>query len=646
MIVERDAINKAKEALGEKNAFIMAEELGLDLDKRHMRSCCCFHAEDTPSLIYNPKNYTLHCFGCQKTVDVIDCFMQNGMTYLEAVQKLFELADIPYSFGEANVRTKHQYRYPKEVVSKDKQQVYDYLAIRKISPKTIDDADVRQDEQGNIVFNFYDTNDVLTMVKYRPSHKVRKKEAKCWCQKDADTCHLLFHMNRVNADKPLLITEGEIDCLSAMEAGYANAVSVPLGAGNYGWIEENWDWLEQFPCIIICADNDEAGIKLQKEAVYRLGSWRTKIVDVPRIMELDGNRIAMNDLNEVLYHFGPQTVLDLILNAKDSPVDSVADFSDIHNVDLNDVDGIITGIRELDKHLMKLFYGTFNIITGINGSGKSSFLSQLICQCLQQDKNVWMYSGELPNFQAKNWINYILAGQRHLRQYQYGETVYWKVTPQAQKQIDEAYRGRLFLYKDGHPHTVTALMASMEDTVRKFGAKLLIVDNLTSVNLECSDEHKYTRQSDFVSRLIDFAKKYNVVVALVVHPHKMDTVRRMSKMDIQGISSIIDLAHRILSLYRVSDADKRGKPKARGKGWAQEPIKFDVLCDVLKDRMMGYEGTVGMYYDRPSRRFFTNESDLDFRYAWDDSPYNGPLPFPPPQLHFGGEEDVFGGGSP
>lgn len=613
----------------------MFAELGIkDFDEKNLKGCCCFHQEDSPSLIYNHKNYTLHCFGCQKTVDIIDVFMLNGSTYIEAVQKLFDLVDMKYSFGEANVKTKHQYKYPKEVVCENKDTIYKYFENRKISQGTVDLLDVREDEKNNVVFNFYDTNDVLTMVKYKPSHKLSKGEPKCWCQQGADTTPLLFNMNRINTNNPLLICEGEPDCMAAVESGYLNSVSVPLGAGNYQWIEENWAWLEQFNNIIICSDNDEAGMKMQKEVIYRLGSWRTKVVEVPTFFEKeDGKKIAVKDLNEVLYWWGKEKVLDIILNAKDSPVDSVADFSDIKNIDLNEVDGITIGIKELDKALMKLFYGTFNIITGVNGSGKSSFLSQLICQCLDQEKNAFLYSGELPNFQSKNWINYILSGQRHLKQYQYNETVYWKVTQEAQKKIDTYYQGRLFIYKDGYDHKVSTLLQSMEDTVRKYGVKLLILDNMTSINLDCNDNNKYEKQAELVTALIEFAKRFNVAVILVVHPHKLDTMRRMTKMDVQGISAIIDLAHRIISLYRVTAADKKGKPKNNGKGWYQEPIKYDVLCDILKDRMMGFEGSgVGMYYDRPSRRFFTNIQDLDFQYQWDEEKYTDPLPFHPKQL--------------
>ena len=213
----------------------------------------------------------------------------------------------------------------------------------------IDYLDIREDKNGNGVFNFYDTNDVLTMVKYRPSHTVDKHSgAKTWCQKDADTSSLLFNMNRVNTSKPLLITEGETDCASAIEAGYLNAVSVPLGAGNLHWIEENWDWLNLFDSIIIWSDNDEAGIKMRKECIYRLGTWRTKYITTPNYYEKDnGKRVPLNDINDCLQVGGSDYIIQLISDAKDVPVKSVVDYSNITELDISQMDGVKTGIKAI-----------------------------------------------------------------------------------------------------------------------------------------------------------------------------------------------------------------------------------------------------------------------------------------------------------
>ena len=269
MQIDRDAIMQAKEKLGDDNARIIIEELGIvDYDERDMKCCCPFHQEDHASFIYNKKAFNFRCFGaCSRSYDILDVLMYKGMTYAQACRKLFDLAGMPYSFGELGVKTRRQYQYPKEVICDDKSRVYEYFQKRKISPQTIDYADVRQDSEGNTVFNYYDTNDVLTMVKYRPSRKVKKGENKCWCQKGADTTPLLFNMNRINTTVPLLICEGEPDCLSAIESGFTNAVSVPLGSTNFHWIEENWDFLEQFDSILIA--KNYAGLQEMNELISR-----------------------------------------------------------------------------------------------------------------------------------------------------------------------------------------------------------------------------------------------------------------------------------------------------------------------------------------------------------------------------------------
>ena len=647
-MIDKSKIEEAKAKIGDNAADIMADVLQIEnYDSKNKKGLCCFHNEKTPSFIYDSKRQRFHCFSCQKSVDIVDSFMEGKhLTFNEAVSKVFELAGMEVPMGEVGVKTEPSYKYPTEVKCDDKSQVYEYWAKRKISQSTIDYCDVRQDEHGNTVFNYYDTNDVLCLVKYRPSRKIDKSKGdlKAWCQKGADTMPLLWNMNRINVTQPLLIVEGEGDCMSAIESGYLNTVSVCFGAGNYTWIEKNFDWLEQFDSIIICADNDEAGEKMRKECIFRLGSWRCKVVNVPRYVELNGQKVKIKDLNEVLYYMGKEKVMEIIAQASDVPVESVIDYSDVNAIDLDAIDGVKTGFKEIDKRLMKLFFGTFNILTGVNGSGKSSMISQLTCQSIEQGYPVWIYSGELPNFNTRSWMDYVFAGQRNLVQHNIGETEYWKVTPEARRAMSEAYREKIFIYKDGKSHKVPDLIESMVECIRKFGVKLLVVDNLTSVNLECNDNNKYNKQEEFVTQLIDLAKKYNVAIILVVHPHKIETMRRLTKMDVQGISAIIDLAHRIISLYRVTDEDKRGIPKKNGDGWFKAPIKADVMVDILKDRMLGFEGSsVGLFYDRPSRRFFTSEFDLDYQYSWDKKEKKGGLPFYPKQLMPDtSEQEVFG----
>ena len=954
MIIEKEKIQLAKEKLGDRNAEIIRDVLLVEnWDEKNKKGCCPFHNENTPSFIYNPKKLNAHCFGCSRTVDVIDAYMYSGKTYMEAVQLLFEEAKIPYSFGELGVRTQAQYRYPKAVPLNDKTHVYEYLQKRGISKKTIDDADVREDEHGNIVFNYYDINDVLMMIKYRPSHKIDKTtgEVKSWCQKDADTCPLLFNMNRVNTEQPLLITEGEIDTLAAIEAGWTNAVSVPLGSQNTHWIEHNYEWLEQFSEIIICSDNDEAGIKMRKEVVPRLGSWRTKYIDIPLTVSLPGNpskSVAVKDLNEILYWCGKQKVMELILNAQESGVPSVTNVSEIRDVDLEDIDGVETGIKELDKEIMRLFYGTLTVVSGkpgcvdketeyFNGtrwvkisdyrdgdkvlqynadgtaelvtplqyikvpcdkfyhlhtkygvdqmvsedhtvvyakhdkdinkivmrdlyqrhlatksgfsgkiisdfiysgpgidisdevirlmcaviadgnfgrnttrcqlnlkkqrkkerikkllndcgipykikhwsrdpeifsyvfyapmrikefpmewyyfnqhqqdvflnevfrwdgstasntltfstsvkscadfvqfmsvangvkarvyqrnrvgqlynaynqawtrkrveyivkvplkhiksngiicnqrqaiqtfssedgykycftvpsgmlvlrrngcvnitgnSGKTSFLSQLVCQALDQNINCMMFSRELPAFLQRGWIQSVMAGPSHTMEFENKNgTKYYKVTNDAKTLINKVYDKRWYLYNDDASNKLEDILSSMESCLRKYSTRLIILDNLMTIDVQSSAENELQKQTECITKLIEFAIKWQAAIVLVCHPRKMDADSDVGIYDIAGTSNIINLAHRTFSLRRI-DKEK-------------EKTDHDVVLTLIKDRLYGNANKrIFMYYDVPSRRFYTNEEEYNHQYLWDKStPIK--LPYPHPD-----ETEVFG----
>lgn len=644
MQIDREAILQAKEKLGDRNAQIIVEELGItDFDEKNMKCCCPFHQEDHASFIYNKKAFNFRCFGsCGRSYDILDVFMYKGATYAEACKKLFELAEMPYSFGELGVKTKRHYRYPHEVPCTDKSKVYAYFEQRKISRETLDALDVRQDSEGNVVFNYYDTNDVLTMVKYKPSHKVQHGQAKCWCQQNSDTAPLLFNMNRINVNSPLLICEGEPDCLSAIEAGFKNAVSVPLGSSNLHWIDENLEWLDQFESIIICADNDDAGVKMQKECVPRLGSWRTKVVDIPAIPIGNTGRVT-KDLNEILYVCGKDKVLELILDAKDSPVPSVADLSDVEPTEYEDVDGVTTGLKAIDDELMRLFFGTLTIVSGRPGSGKSSLLTQLACNSLDNDISTWLFSGELPNGVEKSWFNYIFAGPRNITDaISRRGNPYKKISTTTLAEINKTYKGRWHIYRDDYDNTLDKLIASMTDTVRKYGARCLILDNFMCIDTETSEE-ELRSQTDTIKKLIEFAKKYQVAVILVCHPRKMDARTNVGIYDIAGTSNIVNLAHRTIGLRRVTDAERENAAKYSEK--RRQLLKYDVIVTVVKDRMFGRQNIdVGLYYDPASRRFFSDMDEYDRRFSWDKKEYKEPLPLPPQLLaeERASEDEAFG----
>lgn len=624
MLIEKADIEMAKKKIGDGNATIIAELLELDnFDEKNLKACCPYHNEDTASFIYNRKNYSFHCFGCNSTVDIIDVLMQKGYTFLDAAKYLFDKAGIQYSFGEKDVKTKRDYRYPLEEPLTDRKNVVRYWGKRGISKNVIDYLDVREDKCGNGVFNFYDTNDVLTMVKYRPAKSIEKGKVKTWCQEGADTTPLLFNMNRVNTSRPLLITEGETDCMSAIEAGYYNTVSVPLGAGNLHWIEENWDWLDSFNSIMIWSDNDEAGIKMCKDCIYRLGTWRTRYIETPPFFERqDGKRIPIKDVNDCLQIGGKEFVTKLISDAKDVPVKSVVDYSDINELDISQMDGVTTGIKPLDNELLKIFFGTLTVLSGRPGSGKTSIVDQAIARTIDDDKSVFLFSKEMPERMSANWFNTIIAGRRNMAEKTSGDGRKYYVVPYStQKKMQSYYSKKLFIYRDDEPNDVDSVMKSAEECVRKFGCKLVVLDNLMMIDLNCAESDKNTAQTNFINFLIKFAAKFNIAIVLIAHPRKtQDTNSDIEMYDISGTSNIINLAMRSIGLRRVSKKEK-SDPKSK---WN----KYDVVLTVIKDRLLGKaDFQMGLWYDLTSRRFYTDYAEYDAKFAWDNKVYTNRLSY-------------------
>jgi twinkle protein len=63
-------------------------------------------------------------------------------------------------------------------------------------------------------------------------------------------------------------------------------VSVPMGAGNFQWVENEWDYLDTFTTIYICFDNDMAGQESAKKLALKLGEHKCRLVKLPLQMNV------------------------------------------------------------------------------------------------------------------------------------------------------------------------------------------------------------------------------------------------------------------------------------------------------------------------------------------------------------------------
>ena len=99
----KDKIIEAKQMYNDKAAHLIAKELNIkNWDSKTLKGCCPFHKEDTPSFIWNKKDNHFHCFGCGRNFGILDHYQKQGLSYKDAVSRLFQETGIIFEFQNNN----------------------------------------------------------------------------------------------------------------------------------------------------------------------------------------------------------------------------------------------------------------------------------------------------------------------------------------------------------------------------------------------------------------------------------------------------------------------------------------------------------------------------------------------------------------
>lgn len=240
----------------------------------------------------------------------------------------------------------------------------------------------------------------------------------------------------------------------------------------------------------------------------------------------------------------------------DSPcVDNLfVDASDI-TLDTTPSPSIQTGFAPLDSATSGgLNFGTLTVLTGSPGSGKSTFLNQILANALSLGFNSFLYSGELTAQMALDWFYKTVANPIHLSfgVNSFGKTI--KVTDEWVLQINKWLKNKLFLFSKNAQADETNISTVIEFLAVKKDVKLFVLDNLMTI--ECSGSDKYEKQINVIKSLKNLAKNYNIVIILVAHSNKNSIMRSEPHVfDISGASEIANLSDYILTATRDNDRD-------------------------------------------------------------------------------------------
>ena len=326
----------------------------------------------------------------------------------------FELSEDFLRYYNIDDYNSIHFRRFKESHIQSKDTAVEYLKSRGISENVCRryEITIKDGTENVLVFPFKNPDGQLKFIKYRNIEYVKgvSDGSKEWCERNC--MPILFGMNNCNLEKKtLIITEGQLDSLSVTESGFENAVSVPTGMNGFTWIPHCWDWMHNFEKIIVFGDYENGKISLLNEIKKR---FKIRVYQVR-----EDDYLGCKDANEILIKHGQAQISKCINNAKPVPLKHIISLADVENVNIFEIPKLKTGVLKLDYLLYGgLPFGGLTLVAGKPGEGKSTLASQIVINAIEEGYRCFVYSGELPNHTFKAWMNYQIAGSKHIRAYQ------------------------------------------------------------------------------------------------------------------------------------------------------------------------------------------------------------------------------------
>lgn len=336
-------------------------------------------------------------------------------------------------------------------------------------------------------------NGVLCNIKYRlldnPDQRYSgEKNAEPWLFNERG---LVFAAEK----NSILIVEGEIDAMSAWQAGVKNVISPSSGKDSFGiWLEK----VDVFERIYLAFDNDEGGRTSSKKMAERLGNERCFDINYP----------DSKDANEYLSKHTPAEFRGLLVKSKPFTRHQFKSVGDV-------ISGLASGDRSYTESsfIPKVRFkgGWMGVISGRQNVGKTSYVMNIANEFASQGLGVLVMPFE-------RGIESV--GQRFLQ-------VRYKAT----EQDFDVYQPEDWeaLKQDAAELPLYFAMPSKEETVdfivrskRYFDIKVVIVDHLDYLVRQLGNTSKGDAIADTLQQMKRVAEDAGIILLIVSHIRKIE----------------------------------------------------------------------------------------------------------------------------
>lgn len=464
---------------------------------------------------------------------------------------------------------------------------------------------VTYDAKGKVARHFYPYYNLegdRVAIKVRTNPGVEDNEKKKFesirNSKEIKATSMLFGQQRCKAgSKKLTICEGEADAMAVYQMLYSpsypepNVVSLIDGSNSVKSNdkkdkktgiekEEIFKFVNSFDEIILCMDNDAAGLAAQKDLLSILNPRKAKIIKLD-----DG----YSDPCDYLKAGQVAKFKSRWFSASHYRPKSVVSFGEAW-AQAGERKGIVS-LPYPWKTLNELTYGSRQtemvVWTAQTGRGKTQIFRELMAHFYKTtDINMaGLFLEEVPASSAEGLVSMFVDAPIHLPDAQYDQT---EVEEIAYK-IDQS--GRVVYFDDFGSNEITNIMNKIEYFVKVLGCKMVFFDHISMVvaDQRYGDERKAL--DEIASKLKQSTIDWDYSLHVVAHLNRDDEIR--------GTAMIEKLANVIINI----DRDVK----------AEDPIQRNTTkmsCD--KNRFSGRTGPSGfLFYNHSTGRMTEIEDQVE-----------------------------------
>lgn len=263
-------------------------------------------------------------------------------------------------------------------------------------------------------------------------------------------------------------------------------------------------------------------------------------------------------------------------------------FSDIKEkvlariLNFNELSGIQSKYFTFYNRTLKGFRrGELTLITGATGSGKTTFLSQLSLDFLQQGvPTLW------GSFEIKNEI----LAQSMLQQFSKKRLVDGK-EERIDLLIEEFEQHPLYFMNFYGSTPVDLMFETLDYAIYAYDIQLICIDNMQfMLSQQAQGPNKFDLQDMVASKLRKLATDLNVHICVIIHPKKVEDDNNLNVGSIFGTAKISQEADSIMILQ------KNNMPNYR-------------ILQVKKNRFDGEVGEVSLLFNPENKRYFEITSE-------------------------------------